>query len=67
MLKNLIISFSLDRTQEHFLNVLVFLRDSLVWIPCNAVVSDANQNTLLEMIENTGDVLENMVGCIFSN
>lgn len=67
MLKNAIIFFNHERTQEHLLDVLELLRDSLVWIPCNAVISDADQNALLKMVENAGEDIEKLVGRTFSN
>ncbi len=67
MLKNAIIAFNQERTQDHFLDVLELLRDSLVWIPCNAVVGEADQNALLEMLEKAGDDLDSLVGTTISN
>ena len=67
MLKNAIIAFNQERTKDHFLDVLELLRDSLVWIPCNAVVGEADQNALLEMLEKAGDDLDSLVGTTISN
>ena len=40
MLRNAIHVFNQERTNDHLIDILEFLRDSYVWIPCNAVLSD---------------------------
>ena len=39
LLKEAVAVFNKERIEDHFLDVLEFLRDSYVWIPCNAVMS----------------------------
>lgn len=53
-----------NETQLNRIKALRILRDSLVWIPCQAVVSEADQNAILKMIkdaEQSGG-LESLVG-----
>lgn len=51
MLEAAIHTFNEERTEEHLLDIMEILRDSYVWIPCNAVISDADQVKLLAMLE----------------
>lgn len=37
-------------TDNHFLGIMEILRDSYVWIPCNAVMSDVDQARLLDIL-----------------
>ena len=46
--------------------IFQILRDSDVWIPCNAVVSEEDQKTVEQMIEEAGDDLDSMVGKEFT-
>lgn len=53
-----------NETQLNGIKALRILRDSSVWIPCQAVVSEADQNAILKMIkdaEQSGG-LESLVG-----
>ena len=42
LLKEAVAVFNKERIEDHFLDVLEFLKDSYVWIPCNAVMSEAD-------------------------
>ena len=55
MLEAAIHTFNEERTEEHLLDIMEILRDSYVWIPCNAVISDADQARLLAMLEEKED------------
>ena len=46
VLKEAIKTFNDDRTEPNFIEVLQLLRDSYVWIPCNAVMSEADQQNI---------------------
>ena len=67
MLKNAISIFNSDRTQDHIIDVMEFLRDSLVWVPCNAIISEEDQAVLQKAIEDAGDDLNSLVGQEFVN
>ena len=67
MLCKAITSFNEEKNQDHFLDVLEILRDSYVWIPCNAIVGEDDINSIEEMIANAGDDLDSLVGKTFSN
>lgn len=51
MLEDAIHAFNEERTEDHFLDILEILRDSYVWIPCNAVMSDEDQARFMAMLE----------------
>lgn len=57
MLEATIHTFNEERTEEHLLEVMAILRDSYVWIPCNAIMSDADQARLVAISKdgNIGD------------
>ena len=38
------------------------LRDSWVWIPCNAALGEEDTNAFLEMLKEAGDDLESLEG-----
>lgn len=55
MLESAIHAFNKERTESHWLDIMEILRDSYVWVPCNAVISDADQARLLAMLEEKAD------------
>lgn len=59
MLEAAIHAFNEERNEEHLLDIMEILRDSYVWIPCNAVMSDADQARLLALVEGK---VENLIG-----
>lgn len=58
-------TFNSDRTKENLIDVLIILRDSYVWIPCNAIMSENDEVRLLEMLESAEE--GSLVGSTFSN
>lgn len=64
MLKNAISTFENERTEAHFIDILEFLRDSYVWIPCNAVLSDADYASVEKMVKEAeaGLGLDSLIG-----
>ena len=40
-----------NRTQMNLVKLMKILRDSWIWIPCNAIMSDADNDTVFKMIE----------------
>ncbi len=71
LLKNAIHVFNEDRTEAHFIDVLEFLRDSEIWIPCNAILGEADAKLFEEQFNAAdGDVdtlKENLVGKTFTS
>ena len=61
MLKDAIRAFNQNNNQENFIEVFELLRDSYVWIPCNAVLGDTDQRQLEEMMKDTNDS-EELIG-----
>lgn len=51
LLEAAISRFSGERNESNFLDVLEILRDSFLWVPCNAVLSDEDQQRLLSVQE----------------
>lgn len=41
-LKTAIMRFNNDKTNENLISIMELLRDILIWIPCNAVISDTD-------------------------
>ena len=62
MLKETIRRFNSERNEEHFLDVLELLRDSDVVVPCTAVLSDADQAAVEQMIKEAEDDLSSFAG-----
>ena len=55
-LKEAIHRFSIQRTKENLFAVLLLLKDSMIWIPCNAVLSAEDQSKWEALIkEHEGD------------
>ncbi len=67
MLKDSMIRFGEERSDRSFLDVLEILRDSYVWIPCNAILSDADQARMEAMVAENEDDPDNLLGIEFSN
>ena len=62
LLKEAVAAFNKERTEDHFLDVLEFLRDSYVWIPCNAVMSEADMARFEQAMKDAGDDPSAMAG-----
>lgn len=67
MLKDAVKAFNTERNMQNFLNVLEILRDSLVWVPCRAKMSEEDEARFAKMIEDCGDDLNAIVGAEFVN
>lgn len=62
MLEAAIRAFNEERNQEHLIEILEILRDSYVWVPCNAVMSEEDEKRLEEMLLSLQDNPEALVG-----
>lgn len=47
-------AFHAEGTKEAFFEILETLRDSWLWIPCNAVLSEADQKAFADMMDKAG-------------
>lgn len=65
LLKEAISAFNAERNEPNFFEVLELLRDSYVWVPCNAVMSEEDQRRMEEMVMAAGDDLEALKGMEF--
>ena len=66
LMKNAIHRFHEGQDNDALFELLQILRDSYVWIPCNAIVGEDDQKTMEQMIEEAGDDLDSMVGKVFT-
>lgn len=67
MLRSAITAFNTNRTEQGLIEIMEILRDSYVWVPCNAILSDVDQKAFAELISNAGNDLKSMVGMELSN
>lgn len=58
-----------NRTQLNMIKLLKILRDSWIWIPCNAIMSDADYAALEEAVKDAEQIggLDSLVGKTLSN
>ena len=66
MLEAALATLMAERTEENAIELVELLRDSCVWIPCNAVTSEADQKQMEKMIEEAGDDPESLIGKEFN-
>lgn len=62
MLADAIRLFNEERTEAHWIDVMELLRDSCVWIPCSAVLSEADEGEIMRMINEAKDDLDSLIG-----
>ena len=62
MLRDAIKRFNGERNEDNFFAVLELLRDSDVYVPCTAVLSQADQGVIEEMLKEAGDDPSAMIG-----
>ena len=58
-----------NRTQMNMLKLMKILRDSWVWVPCNAVMSETDNDAVLKMIQEAEESggLDKLVGKTITN
>lgn len=56
MLKEAVATFSNERNEPNFLDVLEILRDSFVWVPCAAAFSDEDKARVEKQIKENEDI-----------
>lgn len=62
LLEAAITAFNKERNEQHLIEVLEILRDSYVWVPCTAVMSDEDQRRMEEWVLGMKDNLDALVG-----
>ncbi len=62
MLRNAISKFTSERNEENLIDVLQILRDSWVWVPCTAILSDRDNDKLEQIVKGCEDNLDDMIG-----
>ena len=67
MLREAIRAFHAEGTKEAFFEILETLRDSWLWVPCNAVLSEADQKAFVEMMDKVGGDPAALVGMEMKN
>lgn len=67
MLRSAITAFNTNRTEQGLIEIMEILRDSYVWVPCNAILSDVDQKAFAELISNAGNDLKSIVEMELSN
>lgn len=66
MLETAVTRFNAERNEANFLDILEILRDSWVWVPCNAVMSDADQARMEKMIGSLNGDFKKLTGMEFT-
>lgn len=66
LLKNAIITFNKERTEEHLIDIFELVRDSYVWIPCNAILGEKDYQKILANVEANRDHLDALKDEIFT-
>ena len=66
-LRQAIRTFQAEGTKEAFFEILETLRDSYVWVPCNAVLGEEDQKAFAEMMDKAGDDPAALVGMEMKN
>ena len=66
MLKEAVKTFNGERNERNFIDILEILRDSWVWVPCTAVLSDEDNKAVEDMLEDMKEDPEQLVGMTFT-
>lgn len=67
MLREAIAAFNAERTEQGLIQIMEILRDSFVWVPCNAVLSELDQKAFADLIDKADGNLDSLVGIELSN
>lgn len=62
MLEAAVTAFNRERNEQHLIDIMEILRDSYVWVPCNAIMSEADQKRMEELVHNLKDNPEALIG-----
>ena len=61
MLEQTVSKFNSNRNNDTFIDVIEILRDSIVYVSYNAVLSDRDQERFEEIINKAGENLDNLL------
>lgn len=67
MLREAIAAFNADRTEQGLIQIMEILRDSFVWVPCNAVLSKLDQKAFADLIDKADGNMDSLVDVELSN
>ena len=67
MLRDAIRRFNTERNENSLFDVVELLRDSNVWVPCTAVLSEADQSAMEQMVKDAGDDLSSIKGKVITS
>lgn len=59
--------FNTDRNEKNLYTLLTILRDSFVWIPCNAILSEEDYAELEKTVKEVGEDIDSLIGRDFTN
>lgn len=62
MLENAISKFNSERTEDNFFDIMELIRDSYLWVPCTATLSDRDMENLMKMVDSAGDDPDALIG-----
>ena len=66
-LKNALAICNRNRTQRNLFKLTKVLRDSMVWVPCNAVLSDVDNEAWTKTIKEAQDAGDSLIGQELTN
>ncbi|MDO4415154.1 MAG: SseB family protein [Erysipelotrichaceae bacterium] len=66
LLKKAVHTLYVENNQDHFIDVMEFLRDSYVWVPCTAVLSEADMQVMEKALKEADGDLSKLQGMEFS-
>lgn len=67
LLEEAVSTFHENRNQDTFFEVIQLLRDSYVWIPCSMVLSERDQKKWEDIIKNSEDDPDSLIGMTLTN
>lgn len=59
--------FNADRTEKNLYTLLAILRDSFVWVPCNAILSEEDYAEIDKAVKDAGGDFGSLIGREFTN
>ena len=62
MLEAAVSRFDRERNEQNLISIMEILRDSYVWVPCNAIMSDTDQARIEALIKGAENNLDAMKG-----
>lgn len=62
MLEKAISLFNRERSEDNFFEIMELLRDSYLWVPCTATLSDRDLESFAKLADEAGDDLDSIVG-----